>query len=58
MSLDRNYGETNLDVALRFQQHLQDRAYTRSRFEPPTQAEVDEELERRRLAHIEREARS
>ena len=56
--LDRNYGESTLDVQLRFEKHLADRAYARSRFEPPTEAEVAEELERRRVELIEREARS
>ena len=56
--LDRNYGESTLDVQLRFGRHLADSAYARSRFEPPTQEQVDEELERRRVAEIEREARS
>ena len=45
--LDRNYGESTLDVQLRFSQHLADRAYARSRFEPPTQEQVDAELARR-----------
>ena len=46
--LDRNYGESTLDVQLRFGQHLADSAYARSRFEPPTQEQVDEELARRK----------
>lgn len=46
--LDRHHNESNLDVSLRFQQHLADRAYARSRFEPPTDEEVAAELERRK----------
>ena len=51
-AIDRNYGESTLDVQLRFGQHLADSAYARSRFEPPTDEEVREELERRRVALI------
>ena len=46
--IDRNRAESNADASLRFQQHLQDQAYARSRFEPPTDEEVAAELERRK----------